>query len=129
MRIASQRRSPRQTFAPWQSPRAIFDDGSHGLQNFAGSSSPPSASATNLFHVIGDTVFAHLDILAQRLIELAKEPHLAVTQQQLASELGTAREAVSRRLNEFQRRGWLTLMRGGMDITDRNAIARLATEG
>ena len=52
-----------------------------------------------------------------------------MTQQRLASELGTAREVVSRLLNEFLRRGWLTLMRGGMDITDRNVIARLAAEG
>lgn len=89
-----------------------------------------SQRVTDLFHVIDDIVFARLDIrLAQRIIELAKDPHLSVTQQQLASELGTAREVVSRLLNEFQRRGWLTLMRGGMDITDRNAIARLAAEG
>jgi hypothetical protein len=36
---------------------------------------------------------------------------------------------ISRLLNEFQRRGWLTLMRGGIDIVDREAIAHLAAEG
>ncbi len=89
-----------------------------------------SQRVTNLFHVIDDIVFARLDIrLAQRLLELAGTGnHLAVTQQQLASELGTAREVVSRLLGEFQRRGWLTLMRGGITIADREAIVRLSAE-
>jgi CRP/FNR family transcriptional regulator, anaerobic regulatory protein len=86
---------------------------------------------TNLFQVIEDVVFARLDIrMAQRLIELAgRDSHITSTQQQLASELGTAREVASRLLNEFQRRGWLTLMRGGITIDDRDALASLAAQG
>jgi CRP/FNR family transcriptional regulator len=89
-----------------------------------------SQRVTNLFQVIEDVAFARMDIrLAERLIELAGSGnHIAMTQQELASELGTAREVVSRLLNEFQRRGWLTLMRGGITINDRAAIAALAAQ-
>ena len=52
----------------------------------------------------------------------------AATQQQLASELGTAREVVSRILSEFQRRGWVAPARGNIAITNRPALERLAEE-
>jgi transposase len=58
-----------------------------------------------------------------------KELMAHITQQQVAAELGTVREVISRLLNEFQRRGWLTLVRGGMTITDRRAMTQLAAEG
>jgi CRP/FNR family transcriptional regulator, anaerobic regulatory protein len=113
-------------------PRATFDDliaRSAEFRRFVFTAF--SQRVTNLFQVIEDVVFARLDIrMAQRLIELAgRDNHIASTQQQLASELGTAREVVSRLLNEFQRRGWLTLMRGGITIDDRDALAGLAAQG
>lgn len=90
-----------------------------------------SVRVTNLFQLIDDIVFARLDIrLAERLIALAGDSdRVSVTQQQLASELGTAREVISRLLNEFQRRGWLTISRGSLVLTDRQALAALAAEG
>ena len=113
-------------------PRAAFDDlidRSAAFRRFVFTAF--SQRVANLFHVIDDIVFARLDIrLAQRLLGLAGSgDRLAVTQQQLASELGSAREVVSRLLGEFQRRGWLTVMRGGLTIVDRAAIKRLAEEG
>lgn len=38
------------------------------------------------------------------------------THRQLAAELGTAREVVSRQLQEFQRRGWAGSVRGELEI-------------
>jgi CRP/FNR family transcriptional regulator len=113
-------------------PRAAFDDliaRSADFRRFVFTAF--SQRVTNLFKVIDDIVFARLDIrLAQRLLDLAgSSDHLTVTQQQVAAELGTVREVISRLLNEFQRRGWLTLMRGGMTITNRRAITQLAAEG
>jgi CRP/FNR family transcriptional regulator len=113
-------------------PRAAFDDliaRSPEFRRFVFTAF--SQRVTNLFHVIDDIVFARMDIrLAQKILELAgSRVHLAVTQQQLAAELGTAREVVSRLLGEFQRRGWLTLMRGGLTLIDREAVRRLAEEG
>jgi CRP/FNR family transcriptional regulator len=84
----------------------------------------------SLFRLIEDVAFASVDIrLAQKLITLADSSGvLALTHQQLASELGTAREVVSRQLNEFQRRGWVAAGRGSITLTDRDALYRLANE-
>lgn len=112
-------------------PRATFDEliaRSPEFRRFVFTAF--SVRVTNLFRVIDDVVFARLDIrLAERIIALARGgDQLSVTQQQLASELGTAREVVSRLLNEFQRRGWLTINRGGLAIKNHQAIAALAAE-
>lgn len=87
-----------------------------------------SQRVTNLFRVIEDVAFARMDIrLAEKLLELAGSNHqLAVTQQQLASELGTAREVISRMLAEFHRRGWISSGRGSITIQNRPALDRLA---
>jgi CRP/FNR family transcriptional regulator len=87
-----------------------------------------SQRVTNLFRVIEDVAFARMDIrLAEKLLELAGSgTQLSVTQQQLASELGTAREVISRMLTEFHRRGWLSSTRGSITIQDRSALERLA---
>lgn len=83
---------------------------------------------TNLFKLIEEVAFARIDIrLAQKLLELAgKDGRVAMTQQQLASELGTAREVVSRQLHEFQRRGWLSIARGEVQLTAAPDLQRLA---
>lgn len=83
---------------------------------------------TDLFMVIEEIAFQRLDIrLAQKLLDLARgDALLAVTHQQLAAELGTAREVVSRQLGEFQRRGWVGQGRGALDLIDRAGLERLA---
>jgi CRP/FNR family transcriptional regulator len=86
---------------------------------------------TNLFRLIDEVAFARMDIrLALKLEELSRgQDVLTVTHQQLASELGTAREVISRQLNEFQRRGWVSVVRGSVTIVDREGLKRLAAEG
>ncbi|NNE86545.1 MAG: Crp/Fnr family transcriptional regulator [Silicimonas sp.] len=87
-----------------------------------------SKRITDLFLVIEEIAFKRMDIrVAQKLLEL-KDDHsvLHLTHQQLAVELGTAREVISRQLKEFERRGWLGLGRGVIEIHDAEAIARLA---
>lgn len=83
---------------------------------------------TDLFHVIDDVAFGRIDTrLAGRLIALARGgTAIGATHQQLATELGTAREVISRQLNEFQRRGWIEMGRGQIHLTDTNALARVA---
>jgi CRP/FNR family transcriptional regulator len=46
-----------------------------------------------------------------------------MTQQDIAQELGTAREVVSRTLKSFEREGWLVLGRGRLEVTDPGALA------
>lgn len=113
-------------------PRAIFDDfmgRSPEFRRFVFAAF--SHRITNLFRLIEDVAFARIDIrLALKLLELSGGGNvLAVTHQQLASELGTAREVISRQLNEFQRRGWVSAVRGSVTITDRASLQRLGAEG
>jgi CRP/FNR family transcriptional regulator, anaerobic regulatory protein len=87
-----------------------------------------SERITNLLKVIEEVAFARIDIrLAQNLLRLAGDNRkAAVTHQQLASELGTAREVISRQLQEFQRRGWTASSRGAIEIMEREALEQLA---
>ncbi|WP_299410127.1 Crp/Fnr family transcriptional regulator [uncultured Roseobacter sp.] len=87
-----------------------------------------SKRITDLFLVIEEIAFKRLDIrVAQKLLELkGAQNTLHLTHQQLAIELGTAREVISRQLKEFERRGWLGLGRGVIELLDAVALGRLA---
>ncbi|WP_209595713.1 Crp/Fnr family transcriptional regulator [Ruegeria sp. HKCCSP351] len=82
----------------------------------------------DLLRVVDDVAFGHLDIrLAERLLVLAGgREYIQATHQQLASELGTAREVVSRILQDFQKREMITQSRGRIAITDKAALKQLA---
>lgn len=55
--------------------------------------------------------------LAELLIEkLGPEQTIKITQAELASELGTAREIVSRQLSRWQKEGWISTGRGQIDV-------------
>lgn len=90
-----------------------------------------SKRITDLFLVIEEIAFKRMDIrVAQKLLELQDaDAILHLTHQQLATELGTAREVISRQLKEFERRGWLSLSRGTIELCDAAAIERLADAG
>lgn len=112
-------------------PRGVFDDlvaSSVAFRTFIFTAY--ARRMTDLFLVIEEIAFQRLDIrLAQKLVELSRgADQLRLTHQQLAAELGTAREVVSRQLAEFQRRGWIVLTRGVIDLTDRAALTGLAAQ-
>lgn len=109
-------------------PRAVFDDLAARSAEFRAFVFRAYAQRiTDLFRIIDEVAFGRIDIrLAQRLLALAGEGgELRITHQQLATELGTAREVVSRQLQEFQRRGWIAQSRGAVTIRDRAALAAL----
>jgi CRP/FNR family transcriptional regulator len=86
-----------------------------------------SRRITDLFTLIDDIVFQRLDVrLAARLLQLAQGDVVRATHQTLATELGTAREVISRTLAEFQRRGWIEQARGEVRLTGVSALERLA---
>jgi CRP/FNR family transcriptional regulator len=109
-------------------PRSVFDDlisQSKEFRTFVFSAY--SKRITDLFHVIEDIAFQRMDIrLAQKLLDLRQGQTVKATHQQLAAELGTAREVVSRQLSEFQRRDWIKQTRGNVELLDEASIARLA---
>jgi CRP/FNR family transcriptional regulator, anaerobic regulatory protein len=70
------------------------------------------------------------DPIDRRLARVLLEPNkmrIATTHQELAVQLGTAREVVSRHLKRFEQYGWVSLTRGAIDIADRKALARLVS--
>lgn len=109
-------------------PRGVFDDlvaSSKEFRNFVFRAY--SRRITDLFHVIEDIAFRRMDIrLAQKIIERADTGVLKATHAQLAAELGTAREVISRQLAEFQRRGWIAQSRGAIEILDCDGLRGLA---
>lgn len=78
----------------------------------------------DLMAVVEAVAFQRLD---QRLAALlcARGPRLLATHQQLADELGTVREIVSRLLGRFERDGWVVLGRERIDVADLGALQRL----
>ncbi len=113
-------------------PRAVFDEAvarSPEFRRFVFTTF--STRVMNLLKVIEDIAFARMDIrMAQKLLALAgPDGRVAATQQQLAAELGTAREVVSRTLAELQRRGWISSGRGSITLLDRAGLERLARSG
>jgi CRP/FNR family transcriptional regulator len=87
-----------------------------------------SRRITDLFRVIEEIAFRRIDVrLAEKLLALAgPDGVVQATHQALATELGTAREVISRQLSEFQRRGWVELARGELRVTAPAALTRLA---
>jgi CRP/FNR family transcriptional regulator len=49
-----------------------------------------------------------------------------VTHHELAIELGSAREVVSRHLKRFEKYGWLNLNRGTIEIINRSALENMS---
>lgn len=82
----------------------------------------------DLLRVVDDVAFGHMDVrLAERLLALAGDlKEIPATHQQLASELGTAREVVSRVLSDFQKREMIAQSRGRIALIDKNALRILA---
>lgn len=66
--------------------------------------------------------------LDQRLAAalLGQGPTIRTTHQQLADELGTVREIVTRLLKRFERAGWLSLGRERIELTDPGALRQLS---
>ncbi len=110
-------------------PRAVFDDlsgRSAAFRQFVFRAY--SRRITDLFTLIDDIVFQRMDVrLASRLLDLAGDADaVKATHATLASELGTAREVISRTLAEFQRRGWIEQSRGVVTLVGREGLHRLA---
>lgn len=82
----------------------------------------------DLMALISEVAFRRVDArLAERLLERADAAGtIAATHQELAVELGTAREVISRQLKEFERRGHVQLQRGLIRITDHAALRTLS---
>lgn len=83
---------------------------------------------SNLIVLVDEVAFHGLDArLAKQLLEAsgANVP-IERTHQQLADELGTAREVISRQLKNFERQGLVNLGRGKIEIQNKDALEKLS---
>lgn len=78
-----------------------------------------------LMQLVEEVSFRHLD---QRLAGLlaARAPRILATHQQLADELGSVREIISRLLRQFEEQGWLALGRERIEVLNPAALRHYA---
>ncbi|MBF9030912.1 helix-turn-helix domain-containing protein [Rhodobacterales bacterium HKCCE3408] len=82
----------------------------------------------DLLRVVDDVAFGRIDVrLAERLLSLAGgSREIQVTHHELASELGTAREVISRVLHDFQKRDLIAQSRGRIELLDKPGLGVIA---
>lgn len=86
-----------------------------------------STRLADLLMLVDEVAFHRIDVrLAKFLTErMDEQQRLKTTHQELAVELGSAREVISRQLKDFENRGWVKLSRGQVELTDLKALANL----
>lgn len=86
-----------------------------------------SERIVDLMRRVEEVAFQRLD---RRLASLlaARAPEVRATHQDLADELGSVREIVSRLLKSFEERGWVSLGREMVRVTDLDGLRRFAEE-
>lgn len=85
-----------------------------------------SERIAELMQLVEEVAFARLDQRLARLLLARGGDTLVVTHQQLADELGSVREIVSRLLKGFEVQGLVVLGREQIGVADRPGLARLA---
>lgn len=89
------------------------------LQSFA-------QRVTDVMKLLEGVVFERLDVRLAKLL-LAHtcndtEKCVCITHQDIAKELGSSREVISRLLKEFERKGWISLARGEIHLHAENDL-------
>lgn len=79
---------------------------------------------SNLVLLVEEVAFGRIDVrLAQFLLERKDANEIIKkTHYELAVELGSAREVISRQLKEFERKGWIELARGQVKVKDQASL-------
>lgn len=112
---------PNRLFQKWVAESAVFRDFVFHLL---------SERIAELMQLVEEVAFARLDQrLAKLLLAKAGDRNgetLYTTHQQLAEELGSVREIVSRLLKGFAAQGLVSLGREQLTLLDRSGLARLA---
>ncbi len=82
----------------------------------------------DVISLVESVSFARVDIrLANWICAATKDTQkISATHQQIATELGTSREVISRQLKNFARNGWLVPGRGYIEIIALDQISRYA---
>ncbi len=87
------------------------------------------ALISDLIVLLDEVAFQTLDArLAKCLLDVGNNT-IQRTHQQIADELGTAREVISRQLKRLEQKGWLAMGRGVIEIQQRGELLKLANSG
>jgi len=81
----------------------------------------------DLLLLIEEVAFGRIDVRLSTWLRQhgGESGEIRATHHEIAVELGTAREVISRQLKDFERRGWVRLHRGRIDIHDPHGLGRL----
>jgi len=87
-----------------------------------------SAHISDLIVLVEEVAFGKLDVrLAKHLLNQCDAEHtLTSTHQLIATELGSAREVISRQLKELESKGCITVNRGNIQLNDIAALQKIA---
>ena len=84
------------------------------------------ALISDLIVLLDEVAFHSLDArLAKTLLDAGSD-NVQRTHQQIADELGTAREVVSRQLKRFEQKSWVKLGRGEVELLNRAQLGKLS---
>ncbi len=107
---------PRETFDALMAGSGAFRDYVHGLFG---------ERLGELMMLVEEVAFRRLDQRLAALL-LARGPQVLARHQDLAEELGSVREMVSRILSDFEDRGLVCLGRGRIEVADKPGLEALA---
>jgi len=88
-----------------------------------------SSHLSDLITLVEEVAFGKLDVrLAKHLLEQCDENNmLTSTHQIIATELGTAREVISRQLKDMESKGYIEINRGNIKINDTSALQDISS--
>lgn len=84
------------------------------------------ALISDLIVLLDEVAFRTLNSRLAKILLDYKTPHISKTHQQIADELGTAREVISRQLKRLEQKSIVSLSRGLIEIVDRGGLSKLA---
>jgi CRP/FNR family transcriptional regulator len=83
------------------------------------------ALISDLIVLLDEIAFHSIDIRLAKLLLDETSAKLNRTHQQIADELGSAREVVSRQLKRFENKGWVMLGRGYVEVINKEALQKI----
>lgn len=87
-----------------------------------------SSRLSNLIGRMEAVVFDTIDQRIGKALLATGDKVIVKTHHELAYELGTAREVISRHLKNFESYGWVNLKRGTIEIMNREALTRVCAK-
>jgi len=80
---------------------------------------------SDLIVLLDEIAFHSIDVRMAKLLLDETGSRLSRTHQQIADELGSAREVVSRQLKRFENKGWVMLGRGYIEVINKEALQKI----